>query len=577
MAESTIFDQLNTNVDSYETKVLNAITVNSFQANGPNGTIIFNSSQSSIPGFIAESASLAFTASTAPLYLPLVGGTITGNLTVNGTAYLNSVVSNTSSYNSGSTIFGDALTDTHRFTGSVYITGSSLTWNNSTLIASNVTSSMSVASASQALTASYFNGNSVSASYASTASFLLGSVTSASYATTASYISGSVISASHADTASKIFVTNLALDPGTYYPMFANSTYGPVNLFADALTYTYQPSTNILTVTASLSLGVSASDSISSITRETYDSIGTSSIDWENRILGDSNSNKSIDWSVRDIYDDLNVLAIRYTTRRQLFDDVEAVSLDWRNRWIVDSAGTTTLDWSTNDKIIINGTLDASNIVGNLTGTASWATNALTASLAPNYVLNSATSSFITSTQTSSMSVATASLALRASGSLTGSLLGTSSWATNAITASYVTPYEGAWTSYTPIWTTDGATQPVIGNGSITGAYKQIGKTVFVRVKLNAGSSTTFGAGAFQFSLPVTASSPDGIQFPCSILDNGIHWYQGIVNGTYTGATHKSAIIYPNTSGWSDAVTSTAPFTWGNTDSLQFNGSYESI
>ena len=147
--------------------------------------------------------------------------------------------------------------------------------------------------------------------------------------------------------------------------------------------------------------------------------------------------------------------------------------------------------------------------------------------------------------------------------------------ASYALTASTVPTYEGAWTSYTPVWTTDGVTQPVIGNGTLTGAYKQIGKTVFVRVKLNAGTTTTFGAGSFQFSLPVTASNADGIQFPCSMLDNGVHWYQGTVNGTYTGATYKSAIIYNNTSGWADSVTSTAPFTWGSTDSLQFNGSYE--
>jgi hypothetical protein len=173
MAEQTIFDQLNTNVDSYETKVLNATTINSFRANGPDGIIVFDSAQSSIPGFIADTASLAFTASTAPLYLPLAGGTITGNLTVNGTTTLNRVISVTSSYSSGSTIFGDALNDTHQFTGSVFITGSSVTWNNSTLIASNVTGSMSVASASQALTASYFNGTVTSASYASTASLAL--------------------------------------------------------------------------------------------------------------------------------------------------------------------------------------------------------------------------------------------------------------------------------------------------------------------------------------------------------------------------------------------------------------------
>lgn len=227
MAENTLFDQLNTNIDSNETKVYNATAVNSFQSIGPNGEIIFDSTQQTLPGFIADTASLALTASTAPSYLPLVGGTITGNLTVNGTTTLNNVVTVTSSYSSGSTIFGDALIDTHRFTGSVLITGSSFTWNNSTLIASNITSSMSVASASQALTASFLNG----------------SVTSASYAATAS----------------KISIVNLASDAGTYFPMFANNASGPVSLFADALTYTYQPSTNILTVTASLALRASGS------------------------------------------------------------------------------------------------------------------------------------------------------------------------------------------------------------------------------------------------------------------------------------------------------------------------------
>jgi hypothetical protein len=136
-----------------------------------------------------------------------------------------------------------------------------------------------------------------------------------------------------------------------------------------------------------------------------------------------------------------------------------------------------------------------------------------------------------------------------------------------------------AWTSYTPVWTTDGVTQPVIGDGALTGAYKQIGKTVFVRVKLNWGTTTTGGTGAFLLSLPFTASNADGIQFPCSMLDNGAAWYQGTINGTYSGFTNRTAIIAqsPGGANSSQGVTSTFPFTWGSTDSLQFNGSYESI
>lgn len=138
-------------------------------------------------------------------------------------------------------------------------------------------------------------------------------------------------------------------------------------------------------------------------------------------------------------------------------------------------------------------------------------------------------------------------------------------------------PIDTAWTSYTPIWSTDGATQPVIGNGSITGAYKQIGKTVFVRVRLAFGSTTTGGTGAFYFSLPVSASIASGIQFPCSILDNGNAWYQGTVNGEYGGFTDKTAIIGQSAGGAnsSQGVTSTFPIGFGTSDSIQFNGSYE--
>ena len=136
-----------------------------------------------------------------------------------------------------------------------------------------------------------------------------------------------------------------------------------------------------------------------------------------------------------------------------------------------------------------------------------------------------------------------------------------------------------AWIAYTPIWSSQGGTQPNLGDGTLTGFYKKIGKTVFVRVKLNFGLTTTGGDGAWLFSLPVNAASQDGIQFPCSMLDNGFAWYQGIVNGTYSGFTDKSAIIAqsPGGANSSQGVSGAFPFGWGNGDSLQFNGSYECI
>jgi len=148
---------------------------------------------------------------------------------------------------------------------------------------------------------------------------------------------------------------------------------------------------------------------------------------------------------------------------------------------------------------------------------------------------------------------------------------------TGSLTGS-VTNYETAWTSYTPAWTTDGVTQPVIGDGSLTGAYKQIGKTVFVRVRLYYGTTTTSGTGTFYFSLPVTSSTSWGIQMPVSILDNGNAWYQATANGEYGGFTTKTALIGQSAGGAnsSQGVTGTFPFTFGNLDSIQFNGTYES-
>jgi hypothetical protein len=131
-----------------------------------------------------------------------------------------------------------------------------------------------------------------------------------------------------------------------------------------------------------------------------------------------------------------------------------------------------------------------------------------------------------------------------------------------------------AWTSYSIAWYTSGS-QPFLGNGTLTGRYKQIGKTVFLRVKFVGGTTTTYGSGDWRFSLPVTASTPDGVIFPCTMLDDGNNWYAGIVNGTYTGSATQSSII--TTSSPSTAVTAATPFNWGSGDSLMFNGSYESV
>jgi len=83
-----------------------------------------------------------------------------GNVVVGGTLTARTYVISSSVVNyetldiSGSTTFGDTLDDTHQFTGSVYISGSEFKLNNSDIITSNQTSSLSVLSASYAATSS---------------------------------------------------------------------------------------------------------------------------------------------------------------------------------------------------------------------------------------------------------------------------------------------------------------------------------------------------------------------------------------------------------------------------------------
>jgi hypothetical protein len=142
----------------------------------------------------ATSASYALTASAAPLYLPLAGGTMTGDLIINGTAsigFLNVTYESSSViFSSGSNQFGDATNDTQTLIGTVIVSGSQ-----------QITGSLNV---TQGITGSHFGTSSyatsasqaISSSYAltSTSASFASSSTSASFAATASYALNAVMS-----------------------------------------------------------------------------------------------------------------------------------------------------------------------------------------------------------------------------------------------------------------------------------------------------------------------------------------------------------------------------------------------
>lgn len=127
-----------------------------------------------------------------------------------------------------------------------------------------------------------------------------------------------------------------------------------------------------------------------------------------------------------------------------------------------------------------------------------------------------------------------------------------------------------AWTSYTPAWTA-ATTNPVLGNGVIEGAYSELGKLLFVQIALDPGTTTTYGTGAWQFSIPGgftrrTEPSPASFdRMPVGSawgIDAGTAYYAGTV---ICGAT--GLLMVAGNAGidnWRNSI----PITWTNDDSI---------
>jgi hypothetical protein len=135
-----------------------------------------------------------------------------------------------------------------------------------------------------------------------------------------------------------------------------------------------------------------------------------------------------------------------------------------------------------------------------------------------------------------------------------------------------------AWTTYTPVWTA-GTTNPVLGNGTIVGRYKQRGKTIDVRILLTLGSTTTVGSGVYFLSLPVNASDGNvgGMISHGWVVDASTGAYYHIFSDTADGVSKITmrSIVTNSTFGTLDNVTATTPITFTNLDVINIAFSYE--
>lgn len=126
-----------------------------------------------------------------------------------------------------------------------------------------------------------------------------------------------------------------------------------------------------------------------------------------------------------------------------------------------------------------------------------------------------------------------------------------------------------AWDTYTPTW------NGTLGNGTLSGRYKRIGKMVAVQFGVLWGSTTTGTGSQWNFSLPVSAAQPgsplnDSYIGQLRMRDASASQWAGHVQiiSSSTASCHTGA----NPIG---GVTNTGPFTWANTDWLSGFALYE--
>ncbi len=124
--------------------------------------------------------------------------------------------------------------------------------------------------------------------------------------------------------------------------------------------------------------------------------------------------------------------------------------------------------------------------------------------------------------------------------------------------------------SYIPVWRSSG-TQPVLGNGSVTGAYYKIGRLVYYAATLSIGSTSTFGTGSYTLSLPFV---PSNISVPlghATIIDasGGVRFNRYMIATGGTGGLDVTAQTEAGV-GASTAV----PMTWATGDTWCAAGMY---
>lgn len=134
-----------------------------------------------------------------------------------------------------------------------------------------------------------------------------------------------------------------------------------------------------------------------------------------------------------------------------------------------------------------------------------------------------------------------------------------------------------AWTTYVPTWGVTGGTPSTIGNGSLSGRYQQVGKTVHLAAQITMGSTTTYGASQWTLSLPVTALTSSTLRqiIPGRVFDNSPANGYLAVGHINTDPDLLLLEVQSASSAGTDAMRQGFPITFATGDLVMLTGSYE--
>ncbi|MEU1122123.1 hypothetical protein ABZ371_00685 [Streptomyces sp. NPDC005899] len=131
-----------------------------------------------------------------------------------------------------------------------------------------------------------------------------------------------------------------------------------------------------------------------------------------------------------------------------------------------------------------------------------------------------------------------------------------------------------AWTAYTPVWGA-ATTAPNIGDGVLTGRYLKIGRRVELVIKQTMGATTTYGSGAYTWTIPFLSANQGVDYLGSSRLVGASAWHgQCVLSGN---ASVMSPVFPANASSTlSTTLTGTTPKTLLNGDVLRMHITYQS-